>query len=280
MIDTPRQATDEHVVLIRPSVGWVPIQFDEIWRYRELFAFLAWRDIKVRYKQTAFGAGWAVGQPLLGMIVFTVLFGRLAGIGTGAIPYALFAYSGLVLWNLFANSLGQASTSLVSNVHLVSKIYFPRFALPTASVLSYIVDFVISFLLLLVLIAAYGADFRPTLAVAPLFALLVLLVCLGAGFVLAALSARYRDVKFALPFLIQIWFFTVPIVYPASLFKHWQTLYSLNPMVGPIEGFRWAVFGGAFPWLSFLVSVGMASAIFLGGAYYFRRVERTFADVI
>jgi lipopolysaccharide transport system permease protein len=234
----------------------------------------------VRYKQTAFGAAWAVGQPLLGMIVFTVLFGRLAKINTGTTPYALFAYSGLVLWNLFSNSLGQASTSLVSNVHLVSKIYFPRFALPTASVLSYVVDFVISFLLLLALIAAYGTGFRPTLALAPLFALLVLLVCLGAGFVLAALSARYRDVKFALPFLIQIWFFTVPIVYPASLFKKWQTLYSLNPMVGPIEGFRWAVFGGTFPWLSFLVSVGMASAIFLGGAYYFRRVERTFADVL
>ena len=266
--------------IIRPTAGWAPINFAELWRYRELFGFLTWRDVKIRYKQTAFGAAWAVGQPLLGMIIFTILFGRLARIETGTVPYALFAYAGLIMWNLFANSLGQAAISLVQNVHLVSKVYFPRLALPTASVLSYVVDWAVSFALLLVLIVAYGEKLRWTLLIAPVFVVSVVTTALGMGFLLAALAARYRDVKFALPFVIQIWFFAVPIIYPLDLIHRWRWLYSIDPMVGPIDAFRWASVGSAFHVGPFVISTASGLAMLLVGAYYFRRVERSFADVI
>lgn len=234
----------------------------------------------MRYKQTAFGAAWAVGQPLVGMLIFTILFGRLADIDTGATPYALFAYSGLVLWNFFSNAVSNAATSLVANVHLVSKIYFPRFALPTASALSYVVDLAISSALLIVLLVLYGEPIRPRIVFVPIFAGLVLIAALGISYFLAALAARYRDVKFALPFIVQIWFFASPIVYPASLFADWSALYALNPIVGAVEGFRWAALGTAFPGQELAVSTAVTLVLLVGGAYYFRQVERVFADVI
>jgi lipopolysaccharide transport system permease protein len=270
------------VVRIEPSRGWVSLQLKELWAYRELLYFLIWRDMKVRYKQTALGVGWAIIQPVFTMIVFSVFFGRLAKIPSDGIPYPIFSFAALVPWTFFAQGLGQASNSLVGSANLIKKVYFPRLAVPIASVTSGIIDFSIAFIMLLGMMLYYGI--LPTLNVIwlPCLLLLTLVTSLGVSLWLSALNVQFRDVRHVLPFLTQLWFFATPIAYPSSLLSEpWRTLYSLNPMVGVVEGFRWALLGTeTAPGLMLIVSSLTALALLVGGAFYFRRLEKTFADVI
>lgn len=270
------------VVEIAPSRGWAALKLSELWEYRELLYFLAWREIKVRYKQTALGVAWAVLQPLLAMLIFSLFFGRLARIPSDGLPYPLFAFVGLVPWTFFANALTQASNSLVTSSHLISKVYFPRLALPISSVLAALLDLLIGIAVLVLFMAYYGVSPSSKIAWLPLFALLGAVTALGMGLWLSALNVEYRDFKYTVPFLTQLWLFATPIAYPSSLVPEgWRTLYALNPMVGVVEGFRWALLGAPSD-LSLMVAVsGTTAAIFLlFGAYYFRRMERCFADVI
>ena len=275
---------EEHVQVIRiePTRGWVSLQLKELWAYRELLYFLIWRDVKVRYKQTALGVGWAIIQPVFTMIVFSVFFGRLAKIPSDGIPYPIFSFAALVPWTFFAQGMGQASNSLVGSANLIKKVYFPRLAVPIASVTSGIIDFSIAFILLLGMMLYYGI--LPTLNVIwlPCLLLLTLVTSLGVSLWLSALNVQFRDVRHVLPFLTQLWFFATPIAYPSSLLSEpWRTLYSLNPMVGVVEGFRWALLGTeTAPGLMLIVSSLTALALLVGGAFYFRRLEKTFADVI
>ena len=270
------------VVEIAPSRGWAALKLSELWEYRELLYFLAWREIKVRYKQTALGVAWAVLQPLLAMLIFSLFFGRLARIPSDGLPYPLFAFVGLVPWTFFANALTQASNSLVTSSHLISKVYFPRLALPISSVLAALLDLLIGIAVLVLFMAYYGVSPSSKIAWLPLFALLGAVTALGMGLWLSALNVEYRDFKYTVPFLTQLWLFATPIAYPSSLVPEgWRTLYALNPMVGVVEGFRWALLDAPSD-LSLMVAVsGTTAAIFLlFGAYYFRRMERCFADVI
>jgi lipopolysaccharide transport system permease protein len=270
------------VIRIEPSQGWISLRLHELWEYRELLYFLAWRDIKIRYKQTVLGAAWAIIQPFFTMVVFSVFFGRLAGIPSDGVPYPIFSFAGLVPWTFFANSLNQSSNSLVSSANLIQKVYFPRLAVPIATVFSGLVDFALAFLMLLAMMLYYGMV--PTLNVLwlPAFFLLALITSLGVGLWLSAMNVRFRDVRYIVPFLIQFWMFSTPIAYPSSLLSEpWRTLYGLNPMVGVIEGFRWGLLGtNTAPGAIIFVSSFVAMAIFVGGAFYFRRVEKTFADIV
>jgi lipopolysaccharide transport system permease protein len=270
------------VTVIRASQGWRALDLRELWQYRELLYFLVWRDIKVRYKQTALGASWAVLQPFLTMVVFSIFFGRLAGVPSDGVPYPIFAFAALVPWTFFANGLTNSANSVVASQQLVKKVYFPRLAMPLASVLSGIVDFLIAFVVLLVMMAFYGIVPNAAVVWLPLLLLLALVTSLGAGLWLSALNVRYRDVRHAVPFLVQFWLFATPIAYSSSLLDHpWRTLYALNPMVGVVEGFRWALIGtDTSPGGMVLVSALAALIMLLGGAFYFRRLERTFADVV
>ena len=269
-------------LVIRPISGWVPLNLAEIWKYRELLYFLTWRDIKVRYKQTILGIAWAVIQPLFMMLIFTVFFGRLAKVPSDGLPYPIFAFTALLPWQMFSRALTDASTSLVVNERLITKVYFPRLLVPASAVLASLVDFCIAFVLLLGMMLFYAI--APTGAVwtLPLFILLALMSALGIGFWLSALNAQYRDIRYTLPFLTQIWMFATPVVYPASLVPEgWRLLYGLNPMTGVVEGFRWALLGkggGIEPML--VVSVIVILVTFIGGLYFFRRMERTLADVV
>jgi lipopolysaccharide transport system permease protein len=270
------------VTVIRPSSGWRALNLRELWAYRELLYFLVWRDIKVRYKQTALGASWAVIQPFFTMVVFSLFFGRLAGVPSDGLPYPIFSFAALVPWTFFASGLTLSANSLVGSQQLIKKVYFPRLAIPVATVLSGLVDFAIAFMVLLAMMWFYGII--PGVAIlwtAPLL-LLALVTCLGVGFWLSALNVQYRDVRHAIPFLTQLWLFATPIAYPSSLLDEpWRTLYALNPMVGVVEGFRWALLGAdTAPGPMILVSSAAAIAILAGGALYFRRLERTFADVV
>ena len=269
-------------VRIEPLRGWRSLGLHELWQHRELVGFLAWRDIVVRYKQTVLGVAWAILQPVLTMVVFSVFFGRLAGIPSDGVPYPVFAYTALLPWNLFANGLTSSAGSIVGGAHLVQKVYFPRLAIPIAPLLGALFDFLIAFLVLAILMVFYGI--APTwrlVAVLPLL-LLTMLTSLGAGLWLAALNVRYRDVRYALPFLVQIWLFATPIAYPTSLVpESWRTLYALNPMVGVVDGFRWAVLGVAkAPTTTLLPSAAVAMVVLVTGAFYFRRAEAEFADVV
>jgi homopolymeric O-antigen transport system permease protein len=270
------------VIRIEPSRGWISLKLHELWEYRELLYFLAWRDIKVRYKQTALGAAWAIIQPFFTMIVFSIFFGRLAGIPSDGVPYPIFSFAALVPWTFFANSLTQSSNSLVSSANLIQKVYFPRLAVPIATVFSGIVDFFLAFFMLLAMMLYYGLV--PTLNVIwlPAFFILALVTSLGVGLWLSALNVRFRDIRYIVPFLVQFWMFSSPIAYPSSLLSEpWRTLYGLNPMVGVIEGFRWGLLGtSSAPGGIIAVSSLMAIAIAVGGAFYFRRVEKTFADIV
>ena len=270
------------VIRIEPTRGWVSLQLKELWAYRELLYFLIWRDMKVRYKQTALGVGWAIIQPMFTMIVFSVFFGRLGKIPSDGIPYPIFSFAALVPWTFFAQGLGQASNSLVGSANLIKKVYFPRLAVPIASVTSGIIDFSIAFIMLLGMMLYYGI--LPTLNVIwlPCLLLLTLVTSLGVSLWLSALNVQFRDVRHVLPFLTQLWFFATPIAYPSSLLSEpWRTLYSLNPMVGVVEGFRWALLGTeTAPGLMLIVSSLTSLALLVGGAFYFRRLEKTFADVI
>jgi lipopolysaccharide transport system permease protein len=262
--------------------GWAALDLRELWAYRELLAFQAMRDIKVRYQQTILGAAWAVLQPVTQMVVFSVFFGSLLGVGSDGVPYPVFAFAALLPWQLFAFALTQSSNSLVDNQHLITKVYFPRLIVPLASVIAGLVDFCIAFAILIGLMLWYGIT--PTWAVAtlPLFVLLVIAAALSAGLWLSALNVQFRDVRYTLPFLTQILFFLTPIVYPSSKIPEaYRWIVGLNPMAGVVEGFRWALLGNVPPPGPMLgVSVAMTAALLVGGLFYFRRMERGFADVV
>lgn len=271
------------VTIIEPTRGWVPIRLSELWEYREVLYYLIWRDIKVRYRQTAIGAAWAIVQPLMTMVVFSVFLGKLAKVPSDGAPYPLFAFAALVPWAFFANGLTQSAGSLVASGHLITKVYFPRLLVPVARVLSGLPDLGLSFLVLLALVMWYG-QFQPSpqLLWLPVLAALSLLTALGVGLWLSALNVQYRDIQHAVPFLVQLWLFATPIAYPSSLLPEpWRTLYGINPMVGVVEGFRWALLGsGRPPGLPLVISTVAALALTITGAFFFRRVERTFADVV
>ena len=270
------------VTRIESTGAWPPLKLREVWTRRELIYFLIWRDIKVRYKQTVLGAGWAIIQPLFTMLIFSFFFGRLAKVPSDGIPYALFAFSALVPWGLFSQGLNQAANSLVGNTSLIKKVYFPRLVIPIAKVLSALVDFGLAFLVLLGMTLFYGV--HPTLKVLwlPFFLLLAMVTALGVAFWLSATNVHVRDVEQTLPFLTQIWLFATPIAYPSSLLSEpWRTVYGVNPMVGVVEGFRWALLGAkTAPGPMLAVSSLVAVAILVSGAFWFRRLEKTFADVL
>ncbi len=270
------------VFLIRPERGWVALRLREVWEYRELLYFLIWRDVKVRYKQTALGAAWALLQPLATMLVFTLFFGRLARVPSDGRPYPLFSFTALVPWMFFANALGQASNSLVGSANLLRKVYFPRLVIPVAAALGGLVDLAVSSTVLAGMLLGYRVELTARIVwVGPLVAL-ALVVSLGAGLWLSALSVQYRDVRYVAPFLTQLWMFATPVVYSSSrLGEPWRTVYGLNPMAGVVEGFRWALLGtGVAPGPMVAVSAGAALLLLATGAYYFRRMEKTFADLV
>jgi lipopolysaccharide transport system permease protein len=271
------------VVIIEPSSGWVWLKLHELWVYRELLYFLAWREVKVRYKQTVIGAAWAVIQPLFAMLAFSLFFGKLAKMPSDGIPYPVFSLSGLVPWTFFSNGLTQSANSLVGNANLISKVYFPRLTVPIAAVLSGVIDFVIALAMLFIVILSYGIVPAVNALWIPAFMLLALVTALGVGLWLAALNVEYRDIRYVVPFLIQFWMFATPLVYPSSLIKDptLRMLYALNPLVGVVEGFRWALFGaGSAPGPMFAASAAAGLVLLISGALYFRRMEKTFADVV
>ncbi len=267
---------------IEPARGWVGLKLAELWEYRELLYFLTWRDIKVRYKQTSLGIAWAIIQPFFTMLIFNLSFGKLAKIPSDGLPYPIFCYAALVPWSFFSNGLTQSSNSLVGNSNLITKVYFPRLSIPLATVLSGVVDFALAFLLLLGMMGWYGTRPSINLIFLPLFLLLALITSLGVGLWLSALNVEYRDVRYIVPFLTQFWMLATPIAYPSSLLSQpWRTIFGLNPMTGVVEGFRWALLGThSAPGSLLLVSSLAAVVILVGGAFYFRRMERTFADVV
>ncbi len=269
-------------ITIKPSNNWKAINLKEIWEYRELLYFLVWRDIKVRYKQTILGATWAIIQPFMTMVVFTIFFGKLAKMPSDGIPYPLFAYAALVPWSFFANGLTQSSNSLVGSAHLITKVYFPRLVVPISSVISGILDFALSFIVLLGMTLYYGIIPTFNIIWLPFLLLLALVTALGVGMWFSALNVQFRDVRYILPFMTQFWMFATPIVYPSSLLPEpWRTVYALNPMVGVVEGFRWALLGTqTAPGPIIIVSSFASIAILIGGAFYFRRMEKTFADLV
>ena len=271
---------DAPVTIIEPRRGWIPIDVRELWRYRELLYFLTWRDILVRYKQTALGVLWAVIQPVVTMVIFSLVFGRFGKLPSGGVPYPVFTFCALLPWNLFAAALTRATNSVVGSSGMVKKVYFPRLLIPVSSTLSPLVDFAISLLVLFALMAWYRMPFGWGLLLLPLLVLVTLSVALGAGLWLSALNVRYRDVGHAIPFMIQAWMFASPVAYSLMLIPaQWQPLYALNPMVGVINGFRWAFLGsGLMPLNTMLVSLCAGLAILVSGAFYFRRMEKTFAD--
>jgi lipopolysaccharide transport system permease protein len=270
------------VTILKPSSGLRGLDLGEIWSRRELLFFLAWREIKVRYKQTLLGASWAILQPLFTMIIFTLFFGRLAKMPSDGIPYPVFVFTALVPWMFFSNGLTQASNSLINNAQLVTKIYFPRMLVPMASVLGGIIDFVLAFCLLVGMAFWYGAPIHATVLWVPLLLVLAFVASLAAGLWLSALNVEYRDIRHAIPFLVQMWMFATPIAYPSSLLKEpWRTVFAINPMVGVIEGFRWAILGdNTLPAMHLLVSSVIALVGLISGAFFFRRVEKRFADLI
>jgi len=278
-MDTPR---DVPVIRIEPSKGWVSLRLHELWAYRELIYFFIWRDLKVRYKQTVMGVSWAVIQPLFTMVIFSLFFGRLAGVPSDDMPYPIFSYAGLVPWTFFANALTQASNSLVLNANMVKKVYFPRLTMPIATVLAGVVDFALAFIVLLGMMLFFGI--LPTLNVIwlPFFLALALATSLGVGLWLSAMNVQFRDVRYIVPFLTQAWLFATPVAYPSSLIPEpWRALYGINPVAGVVEGFRWALLGtDTAPGPMVIVSTLMALVLLVSGAFYFRRMEKTFADVV
>ena len=268
--------------VIQPSRGWVSLNLRQLWQSRELLYFLTWREVKVRYKQTALGAAWAVLQPLLAMIVFTIFFGRLAKLPSDQIPYPLFCLSALILWNFFSNGFVQSSNSLVESANLLSKISFPRLTLPVSAVLAGFVDLAVSFVFLICMMAFYHLMPPAQWVCFPFFVLLAFFNAVGVGLWLSALNVEYRDVRYLLPFLSQFWLYATPIVYPSSLLSdRWRAMYGLNPMAGIIEGFRWSLFGTSrFPGAIIAVSTITTICLLISGAFFFRRMERSFGDLV
>jgi lipopolysaccharide transport system permease protein len=266
---------------IRPPKKWVPINISELWHYRELLYFFVWRDVKIRYKQTALGFAWAIIQPLFMMVIFTLFFGGLAKVPSDGIPYPLFSFAALIPWTLFAEGLTRSTTSMVSNANILTKVYFPRLIMPVSGILSPLVDFVIAFVILIIMMAYYG--YVPTIAILllPAFILLAILTSLAVGLWLSALNVKYRDFQYTIPFLIQLWLFASPVVYSSSLIpEQFRLLYGLNPMAGVIEGFRWALLGTNPPEVMILVSIGVVVLLLIGGLFYFKKMEQYFADVV
>jgi homopolymeric O-antigen transport system permease protein len=275
-------AAPAYCLVIEPQSGWRSIDFRDLWRYRDLFYFLTWRDIKVRYKQTVLGAAWAVLQPVLTMVVFSIFFGRLGGLDQKVdVPYPIFAYAGLLPWVFFSGAVTQSAMSVISSQNLVTKVYFPRLIVPFASVGGGLVDLGISFVVMLVLMVAFGTPVSVCLALAPLLTVITVLAALGVGTLLAALVAAYRDFRYVIPFLVQIWMFASPVAYPLAVVpESWRLWYALNPMVGIISGFRSAFLGEPLAIGPLVISTLASLALFAVGTVYFRRVERRFADVI
>lgn len=282
-LTSPNAPRDLPELILQPSRGWQKLNLGELWAYRELLYFLIWRDVKVRYKQTLIGAAWAIIQPFMTMIVFSIFFGQLAGIQSDGVPYPIFSYTALVPWAFFANGLTNVSNSLVSSGNLIKKVYFPRLVIPLAGVLSGLVDFALAFAVLVVMMLLYGIVPTAALITLPLFVLLALITSLAVGLWLSALNVQFRDVRYVLPFLIQFWLFATPIAYPSSLIENplVRALYGLNPMAGVVEGFRWALLGSPMPPLPMLLaSTVMALIGLISGLFYFRRMEKFFADVV
>ncbi len=280
--DTAKSHAESHVWRIEPSHGWVSLKLAELWEYRELLYFLTWRDIKVRYKQTALGVAWAIIQPLCTMLVFYFSFSKLAKIPSDGLPYPLFCYAALVPWSFFANGLTQSSNSLVGSANLITKVYFPRLTIPLATVFSGVVDFALAFALLGGMMAWLGIAPSIKILFLPLFILLAFVTSLGVGLWLSALNVEFRDVRYIVPFIAQFWMLATPIAYPSSLLSDpWRTIYGLNPMTGVVEGFRWALLGtGGSPGSMLIASSAASLAILVSGAFYFRRMEKTFADIV
>ena len=274
--------SDSHLIVVKPSKGWTSLKLDELWEYRELLYFLTWRDLKVRYKQTVLGAAWAIIQPFFTMVVFSLFFGKLAKIPSDGIPYPIFAYAALVPWTFFANGLNNSSNSLVGSANLIKKVYFPRLVVPISSVISGGLDFVLAFIVLLGMMLFYGIFPAVNIIWLPFLLLLTLITSLGTGLWLSALNVQFRDVRYTVPFLTQFWLFASPIAYPSSLLSEpWRTLYGINPMVGVVEGFRWALLGTeTAPGAMIFVSSLVALCLLVSGVFYFKRVEKYFTDVI
>ena len=270
------------IIYLKPTKGWLSIDFNELWRYRELIYFLTWRDIKVRYKQAVLGIAWALLQPVLTVLIFTIVFGVLLETPSQGLPYPLFVISALLPWQLFANALQRSSISLVGNANLITKIYFPRLAIPLSSVMAALVDFVVSFLVLIGMMVYYRYMPGWNMLWLPVIILFALLTALAVGLWLSAINVQYRDVQHMVPFIVQVWMYASPIVYPIEIIPAgiWRTLYGLNPMVGVIQSYRWALLGGDQPDATMLISIVVVLVLLVSGIYYFRRMEKTFADIV
>ncbi len=270
-------------IVIRPRHGLVPIDFAELWRYRELFGYLAWRDVLVRYKQTAIGVLWAVIQPVATMVIFTIVFGRIAELPSGGAPYAVMTFAAILPWQFFANAMSQSSQSVVGAQNMVQKVYFPRLIIPFSSTLSGVLDFLISLGILFLLMAYYGVAVQWHLLLLPLFSVCALAAALSVGIWLSALNVKYRDVKYIVPFIVSIGLYVSPVGFMSAVVPtQWRLWYNLNPMVGVIDGFRWAILGAEFEpyWPGFILGMSVVLLLLVSGLYYFRRAEKTFADVI
>lgn len=273
--------TQVPTIIIRPPRKWVPVDFNELWEYRELLYFFTWRDVKLRYKQTGLGVAWAIIQPLFMMVVFSLFFGGLAKIPSDGVPYPLFSLAALLPWTLFAEGMTRSTISMVSNANIMTKVYFPRLIMPAASIMSPLVDFCVAFGILLLMMVYYS--FVPTinLLFLPLLVVFAMMTSLAVGLWLSALNVKYRDFQYTVPFLIQIWMFASPVVYPASMVpQQFRFLYALNPMTGVIEGFRWALLGTNPPTAMIFISLGVVIALLVSGVFYFRRMEQYFADIV
>lgn len=281
-VETPAPSTAEPpMIVIRPTSGWARLRLEELWEFRELVFFFVWRDVKVRYKQTVLGAAWAIIQPLFTMLIFSIFFGRLANMPSDGLPYPLFALAGLVPWLFFMNGLSHGANSLVENEKLIKKVFFPRMVVPVASVLAGLVDFAVASSLLVLAMIYYGIAPGPEIALLPLFVILCAVAAMGIALWLSALNVQFRDVRYVVPFLGQVWMFASPIAYPSSLLSEtWRLIYALNPMVGVVEGVRWTLLGAGEPqWGLYAISATVAVTLLVSGAFFFRRVERSFADI-
>jgi lipopolysaccharide transport system permease protein len=275
-------SSDIPVTIVKPSKGWISLKLDELWEYRELLYFLIWRDVKVRYKQTVLGAAWAIIQPFFTMVVFSLFFGKLAKMPSDGMPYPIFAYAALVPWMFFASGLNNSSNSLVGSASLIKKVYFPRLLVPISSIIPGLIDFFLAFAVLLGMMFFYRIWPTVNIIWLPFLLLLAFITALGVGLWLSALNVQFRDVRYTVPFLIQFWLFASPIAYPSSLLSEpWRTLYGINPMAGVVEGFRWALLGtDTAPGPIVIVSSVVSLMLLTSGAFYFRRMEKTFADVV
>jgi lipopolysaccharide transport system permease protein len=271
-----------HKTIIQPTKGWLYLNLGEVWVYRELLGLLVWRDVSVRYKQSLVGFGWAIIQPLMTMAIFTIIFGRFAKLPSDGLPYPIFTYCALLPWGYFARSLSDSSDSLVGSANLITKVYFPRMILPLSKVFAGLIDFAIAFTILWGMMFWYRIPPNAGILLLPFFVLFAMLTALGVGLWLTALNVKYRDVRFVVPFLTQFWMYASPVAYSTSLIpEKWQWLYGLNPMVGVIEGFRWALLGKSAPNIEMMaVSFGIVLVVLSGGLFYFRKMEQTFADIV